>query len=177
MRNFQSLQDGNQQLPLHKRIGIYSQLVCILVIPSALAHALATSSRIGSPKIRQSLPHFRPIYSAKTAKASLFNVRLCFLVNILNAIGRKCESSICTGRKVAGDCCRGCRFNMDEGTGWNGSELGGTEAVDLSALFLGLLNIGATVDILLSASFGLRLADVVRRRLLQWMRSVCLFWA
>ena len=53
-------------------------------------------------------------------------------MNVLNAMGRKCDNSICTGRKVAGDCCRGWRFRMDEGMGWKGSELGGGR---VSALF------------------------------------------
>ena len=103
-----------------------------MVVPSALVQARATSSRMGSPRTRHSEPHFRPMYSANTANASLLSVRLCFFVNILNAMGRKWDNSICTGRKVAGDCCRGWRFRMDEGMGWKGSELGGGR---VSALF------------------------------------------
>lgn len=38
-------------------------------------------------------------------------------------MGRKCDSSICTGRKVAGEAAR--LWRMEDGIGWKGSELGG----------------------------------------------------
>ena len=142
-------------------------------VPSALVHARATSSRIGSPRTRHSLPHLRPTYSASTASASLLSVRLCFFVNILNAIGRKCDNSIWTGRKVAGDCCRGWRVRTDDGTGMKGSELGGGS---ISALFCGRLNIGATVDILESSlrcgclPLSRNLANYQRRVNSVWIR-------
>ncbi len=46
-------------------------------------------------------------------------------MNILKAIGLKCDNSICTGRKAAGEAARLLR--MEEGIGWKGSELGGVE--------------------------------------------------
>jgi len=58
-------------------------------------------------------------------------------------MGRKCDNSICTGRKVAGDAARLLR--IEEGIGWNGSELGGVD--DRCVAAPGRLNIGATVDI------------------------------
>src|SRR5579859_7128029 len=107
---------------------LHIQNTAVTTVPSALAHALAISSSKGSPVILHSLPHFLPTYSANTANASLFNVRLCFFVNIRNATGLKCDNSICTGKNVAGEPCR-WRFKIDEGTGWNGSELGGAGVV------------------------------------------------
>ena len=104
---------------------LHIQNTAVTTVPSALAHALAISSSKGSPVILHSLPHFLPTYSANTANASLFNVKLCFFVNILKAIGLKCDNSICTGRKFAGEAARLLR--MEEGIGWKGSELGGVE--------------------------------------------------
>ena len=149
-------------------------------IPSALAQARAISSRMGSPRTRHSLPHLRPMYSARTSSASLFIVKLCFLVKTRNATGRKWESSISTGRKVAGDCWRCwclcgscvCLFKMEEGTGWKGSELGGGMSL-LSLLLLSSpsvlrrcrtrLKMGAAVDILFWQTRAVRRARVLSR--------------
>jgi hypothetical protein len=124
------------------------------MISSALTHARATSSRIGSPRIYHSLSYFRSINSTNTINVSLFNVRLYFLVNILKIIDRKYESSIYIGRNIVGDYYRVLAFNIDEGIGWNGSELDGSDEVDLSVLFLDLLKIGAITDILSSMSIS-----------------------
>jgi hypothetical protein len=106
--------------------------------PFRFFQLFATSSRTRSakPSSRHSVPQCLPIKIAKTCSADEVRVKLCFLVNVLKARGRKVaggsriESILAFAGAPAGlkgriGCAGVPNAGDDEGIGFNGAGVGG----------------------------------------------------